>query len=136
MVNSFFTFIICYYERNFSIFISYTDGWFSEGNANWELFSPKGNRFYLPGLLGPAWQSSSTTVKNVITNVSDLVDFESKTESKLHISTKLCPILIRKNLHELFPAPEVISSNTLTLITLLTYHFETEDGAKRVIVNI
>lgn len=49
----------------------------------------------------------------------ELVDFESKDKKKLHISTKKCPILLRKNLHELFPAPEVITeNNNLTLITL------------------
>lgn len=51
--------------------------------------------------------------------LEELVDFSNTDKNKLHIETKKCPILLRKNLHELFPAPEVITeSEKLTLITL------------------
>lgn len=48
----------------------------AEGGPNWELFAPKGNRFYLPGSLGPAWQSAATTIHSP--TLQNLVDFDSK----------------------------------------------------------
>ena len=42
-----------------------------------------------------------------------------------------CPSLIKKSLHELFPAPEVVSSEKLTLMTL-RFQGETEQGARKV----
>lgn len=63
--------------------------------------------------------NSKTTAKTDGINLYDLLDFTGKDKKRLHISTKKCPILLRKNLHELFPAPEVIAENEkLTLITL------------------
>lgn len=52
-------------------------------------------------------------------DLEQLVDFGNKDNNKLHIVAQKCPILLRKNLHELFPAPEVITdSEKLTLLTL------------------
>lgn len=47
----------------------------SEGGPNWELFAPRGNRFFLPGSLGPAWQGTSTTAA-CDGNLENLIDFE------------------------------------------------------------
>lgn len=49
----------------------------SEGSPNWELFAPTGNRFFLPGSLGPAWQGSSTTATSDL-EIGHLIDFDSK----------------------------------------------------------
>lgn len=87
---------------------------------NWELFGPRNNRFFLAsGSIGPAWLNSKSTLGKDGIELEQLVDFESKDGKKLHIATQRCPLLLRKNLHELFPAPEVITENEkLTLITL------------------
>lgn len=56
--------------------------------------------------------------------------------SKMHISTKQCPVLMRSNLHELFPAPEVFNKGPLTMVTLTCRHTDNgthvELGAKSV----
>lgn len=68
--------------------------------------------------LGPAWMSSNSTLNGKV-DLNKLIDFKSKDKKRLHISTKKCPLLIRKNLHEMFPSPEVITeNNNLSLITL------------------
>lgn len=54
-------------------------------------------------------------------------------DDKLQIDSKPCPLLLRTNLHELFPAPEVYNKGPMTLITL--YHksgTQVENGAKNV----
>lgn len=91
-----------------------------ENGLNWELFGPRNNRFFLAnGSIGPAWISNKSTLARNGFDLAQLVDFKSKDKTKLHIETKKCPLLLRKNLHELFPAPEVIAENDkLTLITL------------------
>lgn len=92
-----------------------------ENGLNWELFgTAKNNRFFLQsGSVGPAFMNSKTTSATDGINLNDLVDFENKDKKRLQISTQKCPILMRKNLHELFPAPEVIAENDkITLITL------------------
>lgn len=110
----------------------------TETSLNWELFSSKGNRFFLPGSLGPAWINNLTTIYADV-QVEDLVDFDGAQADKLHIRCRSCPQLLRENLHEIFPAPEVATkSSPLTLIEL-TYpretgqtDTETEKGAKLV----
>lgn len=91
-----------------------------ENGLNWELFGARNNRFFLgSGSLGPAYLTTKSTASTDGINLSDLLDFEGNSKKKLKISTQKCPILLRKNLHELFPAPEVIAENEkLTLITL------------------
>lgn len=91
-----------------------------ENGLNWELFGPRNNRFFLAsGSVGPAYMNSKSTLGSDGVDLEQLVDFESKDSKKLHIATQKCPILLRKNLHELFPAPEVVTeSEKLTLITL------------------
>lgn len=91
-----------------------------EGGPNWELLAPKSNRFYLPNLCGPAWQSNATTISITTQNdcLGELVDFTSTDPNKLHISSTQCPVLLKKSLVELFPAPEVRDSQIFGL-----YHF-------------
>lgn len=91
-----------------------------ENGLNWELFGPRNNRFFLAsGSVGPAYMNSKSTLGSDGLNLEELIDFGNVDKKKLHISTQKCPLLLRKNLHELFPAPEVITeSEKLTLITL------------------
>lgn len=49
------------------------------------------------------------------------------------MSAKVCPLLLKKSLAELFPTPEVIGNESLTLITLKS-HLETEQGAKNFVL--
>lgn len=56
----------------------------SEGGPNWELFAPRGNRFFLPGSLGPAWQGSSTTAA-CDGDLDSLIDFEEEDVSSLGV---------------------------------------------------
>lgn len=92
-----------------------------ENGLNWELFpSPRNNRFYLAsGSIGPAYMNSKSTLGSDGCDLEQLVDFKNEDSRKLHIKAQKCPMLLRKNLHEMFPAPEVIAENDkLTLITL------------------
>lgn len=55
----------------------------------------------------------------------------------MHIATKQCPVLLRSNLHELFPAPEVYNKGPLTMVTLTSRQLDcvlSESGAKTVCV--
>lgn len=53
-----------------------------EGGPNWEIFNPKGNRFYLPNSLGPGWQSAlSTAMLKFDVTLDQLIDFDSKVGS-------------------------------------------------------
>lgn len=91
-----------------------------ENDVNWELFGPRNNRFFLAsGSVGPAFMNSESTHKTHDLLLRNLVDVDNLDDSKLHVVTKKCPMLLRKNLHELFPVPEVITDNEkLSLITL------------------
>ena len=91
-----------------------------ENGLNWELFGPRNNRFFLgKGSIGPAYLNSKSTIGTDGLELEQLIDFDNNDKNKLHITTQKCPMLIRKNLHELFPAPEVLTENDkLTLITL------------------
>jgi Methylmalonic aciduria and homocystinuria type D protein len=91
-----------------------------ENGLNWELFGPRNNRFFLAsGSIGPAYMNSKSTLGSDGCDLEQLVDFNNEDKKKLHISTQKCPMLLRKNLHEMFPAPEVLTENDkLTLITL------------------
>jgi len=107
-----------------------------EGGPNWEIFNPKGNRFYLQsGGLGPAWQSSKTTV-DLNASLYRLLDFElkpTKNSSKLHFTIKRCPKLLHENIQELFS----VVSGELTLITLSSRtrnDTEIENSAKNFVI--
>lgn len=103
-----------------------------ECGPNWELLSPRGNRFYFPNAVGPAWQSASTTIP-IEVPLENLVDFEGKVDAKLQFSVDECPSLIKKTLHEIFPAPEVVSSEKLALMTL-KYDGDIEQGASKFVL--
>ncbi|XP_037936537.1 cobalamin trafficking protein CblD-like isoform X3 [Teleopsis dalmanni] len=111
-----------------------SDGLGVECGPNWELLSPRGNRFYLPNAVGPAWQGINTTI-SLDGPLESIVDFDGK-ETKnelLQLSVGECPSLIRKSLHELFPSPEVISSEKLALVTLL-FIGDNEKGARKFVL--
>ncbi|XP_070496280.1 methylmalonic aciduria and homocystinuria type D homolog, mitochondrial [Chironomus tepperi] len=90
-----------------------------ENGANWELFGAKNNRFFLgKGSVGPAYLNSLST-HTATTELDELIDLDNKDKTKLHLSFQKCPMLIRKNLQEMFPAPEVITeTSSLSLIIL------------------
>ncbi|KAM7347327.1 cobalamin trafficking protein CblD isoform 2-T2 [Cochliomyia hominivorax] len=106
-----------------------------ECGPNWELLSPRGNRFYFPNAVGPAWQGATTTI-TLEAPLEALVDFDGKNSEKkpmLKFSVNECPSLIKKSLHELFPAPEVVSSEKLALMTL-RFKGDTETGARKFVL--
>lgn len=49
----------------------------AEGSPNWELFAPTGNRFYLPGSMGPAWQGASSSASAADMDIEQLIDFDA-----------------------------------------------------------
>lgn len=49
----------------------------AEGSPNWELFAPTGNRFFLPGSMGPAWQGASTSASAADMDIENLIDFDA-----------------------------------------------------------
>jgi len=108
---------------------------FDEGGPNWEIFNPKGNRFYLPNALGPGWQNSKSTI-SLDVNLQNLVDFWSKEPDKLQFSFDRCPILLRNNLKELFSVKKIIGKDKeLTCITLsYMKHTDIENGAKNFVI--
>ncbi|XP_065364446.1 uncharacterized protein LOC135957597 isoform X2 [Calliphora vicina] len=106
-----------------------------ECGPNWELLSPRGNRFYFPNAVGPAWQGATTTITLEVP-LESLVDFDGKNSEKkpmLKFSVNECPSLIKKSLHELFPAPEVVSSEKLAIMTL-RFSGDTEIGARKFVL--
>lgn len=59
-----------------NFFLDQLDFQSHEGGPNWEIFNPKGNRFYLPNSLGLGWQRSNSTI--VLDGVlDDFIDFAS-----------------------------------------------------------
>ncbi|XP_063698831.1 uncharacterized protein LOC134829598 [Culicoides brevitarsis] len=104
-----------------------------EGGANWELLAPKSNRFYLPNLCGPAYQSNASIIPAPRDCLAELVDFTNKDPKKLHISSTTCPVLLKKSLVELFPAPEVVGPEPLTLISLKSTQ-DTETAARNFVL--
>lgn len=61
----------------FFIILDDTDFLGGECGPNWELLAPRGNRFYFPNAVGPAWQSASTTI-NLEAPLESIVDFDGK----------------------------------------------------------
>ncbi|XP_029038111.1 methylmalonic aciduria and homocystinuria type D homolog, mitochondrial [Osmia bicornis bicornis] len=108
-------------------------------NSNWELLTPRGFRFYMPGGIGPAWSDVTTTVhvKTELVNFPNderslSVDSESK-KTPLHPLNRSrsnnrqpilrcvaqdCPLLLRKGIGELFQGCLDIGSVQLTIITI------------------
>ncbi|KAJ6634674.1 Cobalamin trafficking protein CblD, partial [Pseudolycoriella hygida] len=100
-----------------------------DGGPNWEIFNPKGNRFYLPNALGPVWLCKNSIFSPLNVNLEDLIDFGSKDPGKFEIYSQVCPVLIRENVLQKFPDSE------LRVITLsYKKHTEAEEAAKKFVI--
>lgn len=106
-----------------------------ETNLNWELLTPRGFRFYLPGSIGPGWLNASTTtqVKTEFVTLADenslnLVREKNKHKKlkgkpcikrpMLNCTAQECPLLLRKGIEELFPGCLDVSAAQLTIVTI------------------
>ncbi|XP_076657843.1 methylmalonic aciduria and homocystinuria type D homolog, mitochondrial [Halictus rubicundus] len=100
-------------------------------NSNWELLTPRGFRFYLPGQVGPGWSDVTTTAQvrtqlldftnnnNNCNDDSDLVSVNCTDERPtLRCTAQECPLLLRKGIEELFPGCLDAGSPQLTIITI------------------
>jgi len=79
-------------------------------NQNWELLSPQGFRFFLPGSVGPAWQDGAS-----VAFIPSLLSPDGITEMECDIHD--CPSVLRQGIAELFPAGDM-STSQLTVVTL------------------
>lgn len=99
-------------------------------NSNWELLTPRGFRFYLPGSVGPGW-SDVTTTAQVRTQLVDFSNNNNNNDNSERISVDCagvrptlrcmaqeCPLLLRKGIEELFPGCLDAGSPQLTIITI------------------
>lgn len=106
-----------------------------ETDPNWELLTPRGFRFYLPGSIGPGWLNASTTtnIKTEFITITNedpekfLKDKNKQNKSKgksyskvplLLCTAQECPLLLRKGIEELFPGCLDVSAAHLTIVTL------------------
>lgn len=88
----------------------------------------------MPNLCGPAYQSNSSTITVAQSDcLGELVDFKNADPNKLHISSTQCPVLLKKSLVELFPAPEVVGPEPLTIISLKSSQ-DTETAARNFVL--
>lgn len=106
-------------------------------NSNWELLTPRGFRFYLPGSIGPGWSDVTTTIQvrtqlvDLHPNGQTLVDDpkekstrllsrsrRNNQHSELRYVAQECPLLLRKGIEELFPGCLDVGSPQLTIVTV------------------
>ncbi|XP_014231910.1 methylmalonic aciduria and homocystinuria type D homolog, mitochondrial [Trichogramma pretiosum] len=105
-------------------------------DSNWELLTPRGFRFYLPGSIGPGWLDATTTAQVEVQSVlvpNEIEDIEiarsnvnkrknilnvPEVYSVLHCHSQECPTLLRKDILELFPGCLEVASPQLTIITI------------------
>lgn len=104
-------------------------------NPNWELITPIGFRFYLPGSIGPGWLGHSTISKVQILESmlpNDSCDFKlinllntdkSKSDnteifSLVKYSSQECPTLLKKGVKELFPDFPAYPGTQIAMITI------------------
>ncbi|KAG7201497.1 hypothetical protein KM043_004253 [Ampulex compressa] len=102
-------------------------------NLNWELLTPRGFRFYLPGSIGPGWLNATTTAPVKVEFVSQCENNGlkniTKTNSKpqhnvkntspiLQCVAQNCPLLLREGIRELFPGCLDVPVPQLTIVTL------------------
>ncbi|CAK9799532.1 Cobalamin trafficking protein CblD, partial [Anthophora plagiata] len=109
-------------------------------NSNWELLTPRGFRFYLPGSIGPGWLDASTTAQVRTHLVHFCVSNEKQAsldiskekparrmnrlrnttqqQSMLRCIAQECPLLLRKGIEELFPGCLDVGSPQLTIVTV------------------
>lgn len=124
----------------FCLLILDMDGSVLGMNSNWELLTPRGFRFYLPGSVGPGWSDVTTTVQVR----TQMLDFSNSNEQqrvstdhlekrparqigrstandnwpKLRCTAQECPLLLRKGIEELFPGCLDSGLPQLTIITI------------------
>lgn len=103
-----------------------------DANPNWELFGPRGFRFYLPGSVGPGWLDQSTTAQVETRSIVICNDDDGQNEGEkevrasrnsndqpiLHCVAQECPMLLRKGVLELFPGCVEAASPQLTIVTI------------------
>ncbi|XP_033314178.1 methylmalonic aciduria and homocystinuria type D homolog, mitochondrial isoform X1 [Bombus bifarius] len=106
-------------------------------NSNWELLTPRGFRFYLPGSIGPGWSDVTTTIQvktqlvDLHSNEQILVDGPKEKSGRLlsrlrknnqrpelRYVAQECPLLLRKGIEELFPGCLDVGSPQLTIVTV------------------
>ncbi|XP_066594767.1 methylmalonic aciduria and homocystinuria type D homolog, mitochondrial [Prorops nasuta] len=106
-------------------------------NSNWELLTPRGFRFYLPGSIGLGWLDITSTAQMKTQYISvERADSNEYTEEPLnrgygihsekfydpckmlYFVAKECPLLLRKSLQELFPLCLEVNSPQLTVVTI------------------
>ncbi|XP_015435447.1 PREDICTED: methylmalonic aciduria and homocystinuria type D homolog, mitochondrial [Dufourea novaeangliae] len=107
-------------------------------NSNWELLTPNGFRFYLPGSVGPGWSDVTTTAQRRshlldISNNNEQVPLDytdqrvsgrlgrsmtGQDRTTLRCVAQECPLLLRKGIEELFPGCLDVGSPQLTIITV------------------
>ncbi|XP_054287203.1 cobalamin trafficking protein CblD-like isoform X2 [Macrosteles quadrilineatus] len=87
-------------------------------NPNWELLTPQGFRFYLPGNTGPAWQDVHSSAN--VASHAHVVE-----NSSLVCTVQECPILLRPGVFELFSGADVYGQ--LTVVTLAQTKFAAGD---------
>ncbi|EDW51286.1 uncharacterized protein LOC6619785 [Drosophila sechellia] len=107
-----------------------------ESEPNWELTAERGNRFYLPNGVGPAWQGDSTTV-GLAEPLGHLVNFfkgPNTDKSHLEFTCQNCPLLIRLPLLELFPVPVVAQQCTNITMLVLSHEGDIEMGAAKFVL--
>lgn len=110
---------------------------------NWELLTPYGYRFFLPGSVGPAWHDATSIAQlgnvsfSVIDNSDEKITQENNIKrigSTFEFSTQDCPVLLRKGVTELFNGLDFTDS-ALTIISLSCKTTQLrEDGANEDVV--
>ncbi|CAK9805544.1 Cobalamin trafficking protein CblD [Anthophora quadrimaculata] len=116
------------------------DGAMLSINSNWELLTPRGFRFYLPGSIGPGWLDATTTAQVRTHLVHFCVGNEKQAsldiskgkparrmnrlrnttqqQPMLRCVAQECPLLLRKGIEELFPGCLDVGSPQLTIVTV------------------
>ncbi|KAK7862057.1 hypothetical protein R5R35_011479 [Gryllus longicercus] len=88
---------------------------------NWELLTPYGYRFFLPGSVGPAWYDATSIAQLGTISFPLGEDSDEKVTKEINghfkFSTQDCPVLLRKGVTELFNGLDFTDS-ALTIISL------------------
>lgn len=104
------------------------------------MLTPRGYRFYLPGCIGPGWLDASTVAQPAERTITDeelmvlpeddeVLDKASRNKNqkkhrgendhfRLEYAAQECPVVLRKDLLELFPGVPELSVPHLTIVTL------------------
>lgn len=86
---------------------------------NWELLAPRGYRFCMPGSVGPAWHDifSVHPVQSLSISPDEDSDSNKSSVHALYCVVEECPILLKKDIMELFPGKD-FGGIDLTILTL------------------